>query len=123
MLLHLLHLLLHSLDFCVHTALFQRNLRDVFVNVRLLLLTSDVTHADLLQVKDQILVLLCSLIEGFLGDLGCLDAVFLQLADLFFTEFQVLVKLVDQLWVLLLLRHDFLRLLLDVVSVDSHKAL
>lgn len=35
----------------------------------------------------------------------------------------MLVELINQLWILLFLGHDLLRLLLYVVSIDSHEAL
>lgn len=59
----------------------------------------------------------------FFGLLLVLGTRLLQLSDLLLHVLEMLVKLVDQLGVLLLLCHDLFRLLLDVVSVDSHKTL
>ena len=54
---------------------------------------------------------------------GLLGAGLSELADLFFHVLEMLVKLIDQLGILLLLRHHFLRLLLHVIGVNLHESL
>ena len=57
------------------------------------------------------------------GLLLVLGARLLQLSDLLLHVLEMLIKLIDQLRILLLLRHDLFRLLFDMSPVNAHKAL
>ena len=120
---YFLHIFLHLLHFSVDAALSKLDLRDLLVHFILFLFADLVTIAQLGQIFNKFLVLISATLDMILCLLQILRAVLLQLSDLFLHVLEMLVKLVDHLWVFLLLGEDLLRLLLDMRLVNMHQSL
>ena len=120
---HLLHLFAHLLDFGADSALCQLDLRDLLVDSGLIRLPIVVLDSQLVEIVNENLILFSAIEDVLLGFLLILRTSLLKLSDLFLHVLKMLVKLVDKLRVFLLLSHDLLRLLLDMVPINGHEAL
>ena len=121
--LHLFHFLLHLFDVGFDAATLLLDLGDPLVHIIRIISALLIFLAQMGETLDEVFVLFGACRDVILGLLELLLARLLQLPNLLLHVLEVLVKLVDQLRILLLLRHELLGLPLHVRLVNVHELL